>query len=171
MDRKTYKSARADIKSGDLLAWEGRSIFALAIQLWTRSPITHVGIAWVHHGRVFVLEAREHKGVVLSALSRRGNFMHIPTNGTWTDEIEAKALNNMGVPYSWKDILAIMFRRPLTAKGYICSEYAAEILLEMSYDMTYTSPTPGDVVEAVLEQNRSKPVRVIQRDRKIARLR
>lgn len=160
MDRKSYKLVRADIKSGDLLAWEGRSIFSLAIRLWTRSTVTHVGIAWVHQGRVFVLEAKEHKGVRMSALSRAGDFMHIPTNSKWDDRVEAVAFEPMGLPYSWGDIVAVIFKRKLKAPGYICSEYVHMVLSELSFDLMYTSPTPGDMVEGVLQQTKGKPVRV-----------
>lgn len=167
MARKSYKLARADIKSGDLLAWEGRSIFALAIKLWTRSPITHVGIAWVHQDRVFVLEAREHKGVRMNALSRAGDFIHIPTDGNWDDRVEAIAFEPMGLPYSWGDIVSVVLKRKLKAPGYICSEYAHMILSEMSFDLTYTAPTPGAVVEAVLQQIKGSPVKVSNSDARL----
>ena len=160
MQTVSYETIRDTIQSGDLLAWEGRSFYGWFIRAYTRSKYTHVGVAWVHQGRVFVLEAREGAGVTLRALSRANDFVLIPTKTEWTEKVEAFALSRMGLPYSWGDILSIVLKRRLKAPGFICTEYAARIMEQLGFNMDYTSYTPVDVVDKVLNQGDGKMVKV-----------
>ena len=74
-----YRTARTQIQDGDLLAFEGRSVFSWLIRCVTGSAITHVGFAmWVRR-RLCVLEAMEGRGVRLVPLSdrlRNGAVVH-----------------------------------------------------------------------------------------------
>lgn len=158
--RVDYHQVRQNIKSGDLLAWEGRSFYGRMIRLWSGSRYTHVGVAWVHQGRVFILEAREGAGVTIRALSRAGDFVLIPTQLEWADDVEAFALSNMGLPYSWGDILSVVFSRKLAAPGFICTEYAARVLEVAGLDMSHVDYTPVSIVDKVLNQLEGKAVRV-----------
>jgi hypothetical protein len=78
----------ATIENGDVLLFEGRSWFARAIKLRTRSKFSHAGIAlWIQTGgtrRLFICEAMEPWGVRLHPLgryleecTRRGEVVHL----------------------------------------------------------------------------------------------
>lgn len=110
MDYKTY---RHNIKSGDILCWSHqgwgswKDFKTQMVRVFTRSTYSHVGIAVVVAGRVFVLE-----NVVpyarLYPLSMAGNFYHINMQGVnWNDELEEKAFSYIGSRYSqWRAIKA-----------------------------------------------------------------
>jgi len=58
-----YSDARSLIRSGDVLAWTHRGWATWydwqvqAVRVFTRSEFCHVGLAYRHHGRLFVLES------------------------------------------------------------------------------------------------------------------
>ncbi|PHX98297.1 MAG: hypothetical protein CK529_13670 [Rhodospirillaceae bacterium] len=58
-----YNAARPSVRSGDLIAQSGGSwldwhgIKINLVRMFTRSTYSHVGVAWVVGGRVFMLEA------------------------------------------------------------------------------------------------------------------
>lgn len=57
-----------DLKNGDLLSFSGVSLFSKAIQLWTRKPVSHVGLVCRIKdpiNRLFVMESIEGRGVRL----------------------------------------------------------------------------------------------------------
>ena len=76
---KKYSEYRDQIKSGDLLAWSHRGFRSWhdfkvqAVRLFTQSEYSHVGIAWVVGGRVFVIEAVEPR-VRIFPLSKLGEY-------------------------------------------------------------------------------------------------
>jgi hypothetical protein len=70
-----YEKARDFIKTGDLLACQGNWWFSRLIRLYTRQPVSHVGLAvWVQFAdgkpRLCILEAVEGHGVRLHPLQR-----------------------------------------------------------------------------------------------------
>lgn len=58
-----YSEIRDKIKSGDVIAWKGKTIYSKIVSLATQSEFTHVAIAWVIGKRVFVfyLNSSSHK--------------------------------------------------------------------------------------------------------------
>lgn len=129
-----YAEARPRIRSGDLLAWSHRgwgSWYDIQIQMvrfFTRSEYSHVGIAWVVAGRVFVLEAVQ-TGVRIFPLSRLLPFYWFPLGATWEDEVECWALQQVGEPYSkWQAVLAgLGLLRAGEDNIWQCAEYAQEV--------------------------------------------
>ena len=65
-----YTDARDLIQDGDVLAFRGTRLFSRLIKLWTRSRVSHVGIACWMHDRLTVVEALEGVGVRVYPLSR-----------------------------------------------------------------------------------------------------
>jgi hypothetical protein len=65
-----YAEARSLIRDGDVLAFRGTRLFSKIIKLWTRSRVSHVGVACWMHGRLTVVEALEGVGVRVFPLSR-----------------------------------------------------------------------------------------------------
>lgn len=159
---KPYLEIRGTLRSGDLVAWKGKTLFARLISWWTSSPYTHVGIIYVHKGRVFVLEARPHRGVVLTAASQLKDFYWFRGSGTmWQGSAERFAFQMLGLPYSWRDIANVVFGKRLRASGFICSEYVAKIYQCMGFLPHIENPTPGVIVDAVIANTQNRqPIKV-----------
>lgn len=141
-----YKEARKKIKSGHLLAWSGNTFFSNLIKFFTKSFITHVGIAWKIGGRLFVIESIEGVGVRIFPASRLTPFFWIySTDGEenkWTDEIEETALKRVGEKYSIIGCIKALLGRPLKKdKNWQCAEFSSYILELLGYDAKgYTIP-------------------------------
>lgn len=148
-----YAEVRDSIQSGDLLAWRGESLISRLIRHWTASPWSHVGVAWRFRGRLFVLEAREGRGVTIRAASHALPFHHINTGVKWTDAAEALALAQLGKPYSYSDFVRAGLGLKLNdPTGDICSEYAAFVIAAADPHRNHypATPTPGKLVEHFL---------------------
>lgn len=65
----TYDQARREIRTGDLLAFHGTSLWSRIIRLRTSSRVTHVGFAYWFGERLCVWESKERIGVRLSPVS------------------------------------------------------------------------------------------------------
>lgn len=156
-----YEAARGVIRSGDLLAWRGRGPISWLIRHVTGGSHTHAGVAWRFRGRLFVLEAREGRGVQIRALSQATPFDWIVTGIAWTDDAERVALAGLGRPYSYRDAIRTAFGLSQRRPGDICSEYAARVLrtadpLKHHYP---PNPTPSDLVNFFLDGG--APLRVV----------
>ena len=151
-----YSDIRPAIKSGDLLAfshgdwksWSG--IKTLAVRAFTLSTYSHVGVAWVVGGRVFVLEAVKPK-LRIYPLSLSGDFYHTATSAVWTDQVEEYALSQIGQPYSELNAMAAFFA-PLK-KGDVseCAAYAREIMSRAGVDLGAISRPDAVVSTAQLQ--------------------
>ena len=129
-----YAEARSKIQSGDVLAWthirwsSWNDIQIQIVRIFTRSEYSHVGIAWVVGGRVFVLEAVS-QGVRIFPLSRELPFYWLPV-GVWDETREEMALALVGAPYSKWDAVLSFFGRLVKGENasWQCSEYVAFVL-------------------------------------------
>lgn len=155
-----YQEVRTHIQSGDLLAWSHRpckSFYDLKIQIvrvFEKSEYSHVGIAWVVAGRVFVLEAVSPR-IRIYPLSMAGDFFWLPMAAPWKPETEQFALGQIGAAYSqWQAILAFFGLVRRDARWY-CDEYARAILaadgIELAPDLM-----PAGLVRAA--QQRGAPL-------------
>lgn len=151
-----YQEIRPLIKSGDLIAQGHKgwgSLYDIQIQIvriFTRSEYSHVAIAWVIGGRVFVIEAVT-QGIRIFPLSRLTPFYWIPMNADWTAEAEEFALKNIGEPYSkWECIKA--FFEPLTNNGlWQCAKWSDAVLEKLGIDLG-DRVTPTDIVRSALSR-------------------
>lgn len=123
-----YDEARPLIRSGDLIAFRGEGWLSRLIRSLSGGSWSHVGIAWVFRGRVFLLEAREGRGVGIRALSEVGAFDWIGINGNWSEAVEALALELLGREYAYADAVLVGLGLAPRAHGEICSEYAGRIV-------------------------------------------
>lgn len=151
-----YAEARPRIKSGDLLAfshgdwrsWNG--IKVNLVRVFTRSTYSHVGVAWVVAGRVFVLEAVKPK-VRIYPLSLSGDFYLLPSNAPWNPGTEEFALIHIGVDYSELVAMQAFFGPLKSGNLQECAAYAREVLKCDGIDLGSRS-TPDAVVQAALER-------------------
>jgi len=125
---KQYKDIRSQIKSGDLLGWSHRELKnwhdlkIWFVRLFTRSEYSHVGLAWVVGGRVFVIEAVQPMVRVypLSKLLENGCYL-IQLDANWTEEVEELALECVGDVYSQKQAMVAPFKVPPLDKLWECA--------------------------------------------------
>ncbi len=127
-----YAQARPYIQSGDLLFFRGAGLEAWGVRAWTRSPYSHVGIAWRVGDRVLVLESRPaHGGVTIDrslsrALADGPTWVPMPT--PWTPAMEGRALEHLGAPYGWANAMRAGLRLRVHGPALECAEYVALVL-------------------------------------------
>lgn len=149
-----YLDARPLIRSGDLIAqshgdWGTWSGFKTnLVRLFTRSTYSHVGVAWVVGGRVFLLEAVMPK-LRIFPLSLAGDFYLLPMNAPWKPETEEFALGNIGMDYSQSDAMRAFFEPLEAGKVNECAAYVREVFALDGIDLGAMS-RPDTVVQAAL---------------------
>lgn len=160
LDEGTYPQYREQIKSGDLLAWSGRSAIGVGIRALTASSWSHVGIAYALAGRVWVLEAREFSGVQIVPLSSYLECAWIPTAAKWTDSVDAYAVSKIGkVGYAYRKALQAWYtaasgkRVPLhpDADTQICSSFVPIVLRKAGVDFPDRLMTPSECVDCAVK--------------------
>ena len=151
-----YADIRPSIKSGDLIAF-GHGSFkswaefnVLLVRVFTLSSYSHVAIAWVVGGRVFVLEAVKPL-VRIYPLSLSGDFYHLPLGAPWKPETEEFALSRIGVKYSELAAIQAYFKPLDSGSVNQCSAYAREVLLKDGIDLGPLS-RPDTVVAAAQQR-------------------
>lgn len=155
MESINYDVARQAIKSGHLLAWSGTSFFSDLVKFFTKSFITHVGIAWKIGGRLFVIESIEGKGVRIFPLSRTLPFYWVKpimeTDNTWSNIAEKIALETVGQDYSLGGCVRAVLKQPLKKdENWQCAEFASYILGIIGHS-TINCNTPDLLVKRLLE--------------------
>lgn len=149
-----YSNFRHKIRSGDVLAWTHRGwktwydIKVQLVRMWTRSEYSHVGIAWVIGGRVFVLEAVS-SGVRIMPLSELLPYWWI-SRPKWNERIQKRAMKAMGKSYS--EFQAVLAGFNLLERGkddfWQCAEYVSYVLnLPIEYGLT-----PAAIVTSLIEK-------------------
>jgi len=157
-----YIEARSKIKSGDILAWSHRGWktwhdFKIQfVRMFTRSEYSHVGIAWVVGGRVFVIDSVIPK-IRIIPLSNDLPVYWVPTNAKWKNETEQFALSLVGRgEYSqWE---AIKAGAGIEIDGnnnlWQCAEFVSEVLKKDGLNLGDTA-TPSNVVQEALKSGKS----------------
>lgn len=151
-----YADARPGIRSGDLLAfshgswrtWDG--IRTNLVRIFTRSTYSHVGVAWVVAGRVFILEAVKPK-LRIFPLSQSGGFYLLGLKAPWEPATETFALSCVGTRYSDEAAIDGFLDRLQPHSVQQCSAYAMEVLARDGIDLGPRA-TPDAVVQAALER-------------------
>lgn len=147
-----YSDIRNSICSGDLLGFshEGwssvKDVKSQIVRIATRSEFSHIGIAVVLSGRVFVLEAVV-PCVRLFPLSKYDSFYHIPLEAKWTDEIEKKAFSHIGDKYSQFAAIKAFFVSLGKGNTQECAALAITVASYAGIDLG-SRDTPDAVMEA-----------------------
>lgn len=150
-----YAAARPRIKSGDLLAsshgsWRSwNDIRTNLVRIFTRSTYSHVGLAWVVGGRVFVLEAVKPK-LRIFPLSQWGDFYLVPLDASWRADTEEFALARVGYDYSDLDAVKGFLDCLEPGKVNQCAAFVMEVLRNDGLVLGQRA-TPDAVVQAALE--------------------
>lgn len=163
-----YAEARSAIRSGDCLAWTHRSwrswydIKVQLVRFFTQSEYSHVGVAYVLPGRVFVLEAVS-SGIRMFPLSKLLPFYWMPTAAEWSMEAEEYALDQLGEPYSeWLAVQSALNREDKADESvWQCAKYARAVLKRLGFYLPGLA-TPSAVVRDL--QALGHPVFLVQAD-------
>lgn len=153
-----YEDAREQIKTGDLLAWSHggwgswHDIQVMLVRAFTRSEYSHVGLALVGAGRVFILEAVG-AGVRLWPLSRELPFYWIRRQRAPGAEAIDFAFDRLGDGYSkLQAIRAFLGSLRLGEDDrWQCAEYVLRVL-EADGEILTNVATPTGVVKAALQR-------------------
>lgn len=150
----TYDDIRSHIKTGDILAWSFKGGFFSSwrafkinmVRLFRRSEYSHVGLAVVSGGRVFVLESVT-GGIRLMPLSKELPCYWIPHTEMTEAELEW-AMSVCGEPYSELEAILGALDKTNTKNGvWQCAEF---VCWAKGFGC---KATPDAVVEHALKQN------------------
>jgi hypothetical protein len=153
-----YEAARDQIKTGDMLLWRDHAGGPLRgiVERWivrhgTASPWTHVGVAWVDHGRVWVMEITT-KGCAPRLLSGQVPFDWVAAPRELSERALAYAHSCFGEwTYSrWQAVMGALKRLVIGADHVgQCAEYALSVWQVDGMAPTDTA-TPGACVDGAL---------------------
>ena len=169
-----YAEIRKAIRSGDLLAWSGRSLGAAIIRRWTGERISHVGLAMWIGPRLFSIEARPGVGVTMRLLSTALPVEWSPLalgQDQWA-RAEERALLALGRGYSWLDAILAGLGLPTRQwDKYQCAELVASLLTRAGWPPIKTAPRsqrliPGHLQSLALKAGR--PVEMITKGERYA---
>lgn len=165
-----YSEIRNNIKSGDLIALTHKSWCSLydiqiqAVRTFTQSEYSHVCVAWVVAGRVFVIEAVEPKVRImpLSNMNQEG-FYWIPTTKPMSETELEFGLAAVGIG-AYSKVQAIAAQLNMLDIGaddkWECAELTI-MMRQLSGQELGGKATPSAVVAAA--QNSGAPVYLISK--------
>ena len=125
-----YHAIRAQIRTGDLLFWSHGDwasldgIQVLIVRAFTMSEFSHVGVAVVLAGRVFVAHAIG-RGVVIEPLSNQDAFYWCPLGFAFPEPALDAGMSRVGERYSkWQALLGFFRKLRIGAdKEWQCAEF------------------------------------------------
>ena len=160
MDKRIYADYKEYIKTGDLLVWGADKTASLVervisyfIRLFTVSNFSHVGVALVLSTRLFVVEAKR-TGVVITPLSDRDVFYHIPMNVPAEVQLEDFLISKVGCKYSFTGLFRGFFLNDadVTDDSYQCAELVNEVYKKCGIDLG-GAYTPRKIVDTVMARS------------------
>ncbi len=160
MDKRIYADYKEYIKTGDLLVWGADNtgpalgrVFSYLVRLFTVSNYSHVGIAFVLSKRLFVIEAKR-TGVVITPLSDRDVFYHIPMGIDADRDVEDFLISKVGCKYSFTGLFRGFFFNEANHmdSNYQCAELVNEFYKRCGIDLD-GAYTPRKIVDAVMSKS------------------
>jgi len=150
-----YKKIRNCTQTGDLICYNNNTFFGKIIRCITKQQATHIAIClWIER-RLFILEALEWKGVIMSLASSRLTKWNIVSirrkkgNFSKTKVLE-RGLSKLGMQYDWYINFGLLLKKVFKIniqmhhnKRYNCSEFWAYV-----NDLKETYVTPWDLLES-----------------------
>lgn len=160
MEPTNYVVHRPTIQSGDLLSWSHRAspwrswydFKIFMVRVFTRSEYSHVGVAWVFGGRVFVIESVT-PVVRIVPLSNLLPVYHTPVTDGWSVAAEHYALRSIGeARYSKIDALLAFFDANNKFDDRLsCAEFVNRIYAKACGSLSHTD-TPSEVTRAAQQR-------------------
>jgi len=177
--KSRYEEVRPQIKNGDVIMYEGKSMVPKLVSWFTRSPYSHAGIAVWWNERLMVMEATM-RGVRVMPLSRnifkhKGKVEWFTSKQEISDEDRLRmvifAQEELGKSFArWKAVLfglKILLNRNLSKKDQLrmenklfCSQYVAQIYNSIGLDLKKNREdrfmSPGDIARSPLMEKRGE---------------
>ena len=174
-----YEEVRPQIKNGDVIMYEGKSMVPKLVSWFTRSPYSHAGIAVWWNERLMVMEAVM-QGVRVAPLSRniyqhKGNVEWFSCRKEIAEEDRLRmvifAQEELGKSFArWKAVLfglKILLNRNLSKKDQLrmenklfCSQYVAQIYNSIGLDLKKNREdrfmSPEDIARSPLMEKRGE---------------
>jgi len=174
-----YEEVRLQIKNGDVIMYEGKSMVPKLVSWFTRSPYSHAGIAVWWNERLMVMEATM-RGVRVMPLSRnifkhKGKVEWFTSKQEISDEDRLRmvifAQEELGKSFArWKAVLfglKILLNRNLSRQDQLrmenklfCSQYVAQIYNSIGLDLKKNREdrfmSPGDIARSPLMEKRGE---------------
>lgn len=174
-----YEEVRPQIKNGDVIMYEGKSMVPKLVSWFTRSPYSHAGIAVWWNERLMVMEAAM-RGVMVMPLSRnifrhKGKVEWFTSKQEISDEDRLRmvifAQEELGKSFArWKAVLfglKVLLNRNLSKKDQLrmenklfCSQYVAQIYNSIGLDLKKNREdrfmSPGDIARSPLLEKRGE---------------
>lgn len=174
-----YEEVRPQIKNGDVIVYEGKSMVPKLVSWFTRSPYSHAGIAVWWNERLMVMEATM-RGVMVMPLSRnifrhKGKVEWFTSKQEISDEDRLRmvifAQEELGKSFArWKAVLfglKILLNRNLSRQDQLrmenklfCSQYVAQIYNSIGLDLKKNREdrfmSPGDIARSPLMEKRGE---------------
>ncbi len=148
-----YIDYRSKIKTGDILAWTYRdwgsfhSIMMQIVRIFTKSEYGHVGIAWVHAGRVFVIDSTVPKVRIVPLSNFLPAYVIHMEQPLYKEALE-RAFELVGKgKYSVLEAIKSYFGMNKNPDAWQCAEFVQEVLYTNGTDLN-CSDTPTEVVFA-----------------------
>lgn len=169
-----YEEIRHKIKTGDMLLWRAtkEGTFRNILERWfvthgTSSPYSHVGIAWVGGGRVWVMEITTH-GCAPRLLSSCGDFDWVSSPKELSEQALTYAFDCFGVwIYSRTQAVLGALKRLVVGndlKGQ-CAEYFLAVHAVDKTEPT-TIATPAACAEGAMK-NWGSPITYVYNPREV----
>jgi len=147
LEEHIYQELRDSVKTGDLLVWEGTSLFARLVSLFTKSSYTHVGLAWVVGGRVLILQANPGVGVEVATLSDNLPVVIFKSPTPLSAKALKVALDQLQEPYSFMNAIRAGFGLRVSNRGFQCVQYVLRVFKANKLKIDLSSHTPKQLVE------------------------
>jgi hypothetical protein len=139
-----------EIKTGDLLYWEKKGVYAWIIRHLTGYAQTHVAVALVLEGIPFYVEAEDKVGVRMVNILTNSPKWCQHTDATVSVEARAWLLAQLTVPYSMLNAAEAGLGKKPKEYGWQCAELATAFLRKCGWSKYLpTAPTPGNLAEEV----------------------
>lgn len=165
-----YSNIRTTIVSGDLIAWKMTrlssltSILLFLYQKIIRANYTHVGIATVLGGRVFITEATP-PCVRIFPLSMLDSFYLVKTNIDDKPEHLDNLFRELGKPYSLIEFLKTIFRIKTGDYNYYCSYLVSKFYNDIGYITREDAGLTPDTIVSEIERVSNFPAIFVKIDK------
>lgn len=140
----------SDLKSGDLLYWRGKGLYAWLVRKWTRSEWSHIAVFYRNGGDACFIDAAPRIGVRSHFIANDWPDAAQHTHCAWYPATFAYAMSFVGQKYDFLDAIRAAVGLPSKHRGYMCSEFAAALMRHMGWGWPANAcPTPQQVADVV----------------------
>lgn len=164
----------SDLKSGDLLYWKGKGIYAALVRwftrdsflkFWTSAPYSHVAVCW-KNGSMPTQFIESYPGVgvrVMRLMDDPPDFAQHTHTAWMGNVVTVKIAPLVGRPYSkWTAAMVMLGMAGRGTSAFICSELAQYLLEQFGWDWDGMKYHPYGLAKAVTRANQEFTVEPLE---------